>query len=298
MDLIKQFNDYQNNFTHDYVRQWTVEHTEVPVFAITIYLVIVFQGRYVIKKPIPVKSLWTLWNLLLSIFSFFGMIHTLPHLYSNLMKNGFVATVCSDSLWFVDGPNGYWTFLFIYSKFPELIDTVFLVLQNKKPIFLHWFHHITVLLFCWHSYAFLASTGFWFCVMNYFVHTIMYFYYFLMSTSWQAAKKMCRKIAPLITTLQISQMVLGIVVTVTAAIEKFHYGNVCHANDSNIKLGLGMYVSYLILFVVLFYDKFVSKPSNSSKTNNNKSENKICSAEVSNDAAGFFHGKDEKKKTK
>ena len=33
--------------------------------------------------------------------------------------------------------------LFIYSKIPELMDTVFLVLQKKRVIFLAWFHHTT-----------------------------------------------------------------------------------------------------------------------------------------------------------
>ena len=44
----------------------------------------------------------------------------------------------------MDGPVGLWVGLFIFSKIPELLDTVFLVLQKKRVIFLHWFHHVTV----------------------------------------------------------------------------------------------------------------------------------------------------------
>ena len=34
--------------------------------------------------------------------------------------------------WHLDGPSGFWLGMFIYSKIPELLDTVFLVLQKKK----------------------------------------------------------------------------------------------------------------------------------------------------------------------
>ena len=51
--------------------------------------------------------------------------------------------------------------LFIFSKLPELFDTAFLVLQKKKVIFLHWFHHTTVLLYCWHAYHNRIGPGIW-----------------------------------------------------------------------------------------------------------------------------------------
>lgn len=40
--------------------------------------------------------------------------------------------------------------MFVFSKVPELGDTVFIILRKRPLIFLHWYHHVTVLLYTWH----------------------------------------------------------------------------------------------------------------------------------------------------
>jgi len=96
---------------------------------------------------------------------------------------------------------GFWTMLFIFSKLFELIDTVFIVLRKRPLLFLHWYHHITVLLFCWYSSAF-RHAGLVFVAMNYSVHAAMYSYFFLM-----ALKKVPKWFNPIwITLAQISQV--------------------------------------------------------------------------------------------
>ena len=83
----------------------------------------------------------------------------------------------------------------------ELFDTFFIVIHKKPLIFLHWYHHITVLLYCWHSYVTKSPPGIFFVVMNYSVHASMYFYYFLMATKMRP-----KWLNPMIiTTFQISQ---------------------------------------------------------------------------------------------
>ena len=37
------------------------------------------------------------------------------------------------------------------------------------------YHHVTVLLFCWHSFMSTSSAGLYFVSMNYGVHALMYF---------------------------------------------------------------------------------------------------------------------------
>ena len=99
--------------------------------------------------------------------------------------------------------------LFIFSKIPELFDTAFIVLGKKKLIFLHWYHHVTVLLYCWHSYGTRNAAGLWFIAMNYTVHAIMYFYYFLTGLGYRP------KWAFFVTIIQISQMFVGVMVCFT-----------------------------------------------------------------------------------
>ena len=177
--------------------------------------------------------------------------------------------------------------LFIYSKIPELLDTAFLTFQKKPVIFLHWFHHVTVLLYCWHAYHHQVSSGLWFASMNYCVHSIMYFYYFIMIfPSPKPVRKAAQAIAPLITTIQILQMVGGIVVTVTGAYQSIYNPHVCHINAANYKMGLAKYGSYFALFVALFADKFLKpkKPKEAS-AKAEQAPREFCNATVSNDAA-------------
>ncbi len=54
-----------------------------------------------------------------------------------------------------------------HTQVPELFDTFFIVARKSKLIFLHWYHHVTVLLYCWHSFATRSSAGLFFVAMNY-----------------------------------------------------------------------------------------------------------------------------------
>lgn len=149
-----------------------------PFAIVILYVALVFGVQYIMRdrKAFNVKPLWRLWNLGLSIFSFIGAMRTMPHLLAELYEDGLYITMCGHAMRYGVGASGLWTMLFVFSKIPELLDTAFIVLGKKKLIFLHWYHHVTVLLFCWHSYAFRSSAGIWFIAMNYSVHAVMYGY--------------------------------------------------------------------------------------------------------------------------
>mmetsp|Transcript_46672 Transcript_46672/g.108773 ORF Transcript_46672/g.108773 Transcript_46672/m.108773 type:complete len:315 (-) Transcript_46672:116-1060(-) len=233
----------------------------LPLALCSLYLIVVFGGIRVMstRKAVQVKPAWRCWNLGLSIFSLFGALRTVPHLAMLVARHGVHWATCAiptdvGSCWGV-GVCGLWVMLFVMSKIPELGDTAFIVLGKKKLLFLHWYHHVTVLLFCWHSYSTRSSSGLWFTTMNYSVHAIMYFYYFLASFTGQRLKKALSFVAPVVTCLQILQMFAGI--TVLAHVYRVKaMGGTCHTDSTNMWYGIGMYASYAALFVYFAVERY------------------------------------------
>ena len=122
--------------------------------------------------------------------------------------------------------------------------------------------------------------------MNYTVHAVMYFYYFMASVP--SLKKYAFPFAQSITTIQIVQMIVGSTVTVAAAVWHHKGGRTaCFIDPANSKMGLAMYLSYLVLFTILFSQKYLSKGSKKGVK-----ATKICGVE---DKAGFFHTNDHTK---
>ncbi|KAK7197492.1 fatty acid elongase [Novymonas esmeraldas] len=209
------------------------------------------------------------WNFLLSGFSICGAIVMVPALLGSIKNNGLKSTVCEyrDELVY-SSPAGFWSAMFVLSKVPELVDTFWLVVQKKKtPPFLHWYHHVSVLVFAWSSYAVGNSTMSVFATMNICVHSVMYLYFALCACG---IKKVLRPIAPLITTLQILQMVGGSVLTFysyavnfssyNAGIEDIHKLP-CAVPKAAARFGALMYLSYLYLFCELYVNSYIRGPA-------------------------------------
>ena len=256
MDYLENFYEWERNFKADAFLKWHSEMTDIPIITIAVYLAIIFGVPKILSKPLPLKKVFAVWNLGLSIFSICGASRVVPFLYEALQKNGFEYTICkTPTQWYSSGPVGVWMMFFIYSKIPELCDTFFLVLRGKNVIFLHWFHHVTVLLYCWHSYHTKIASGIWFAAMNYSVHSVMYFYYFMANIGYF---KLVRPFAIIITFGQIAQMVGGLTVLLNAR-RISGEGRFCDNDAANIRLGLAMYFSYFVLFCILFYEKYLVK---------------------------------------
>lgn len=229
----------------------------VPVLACLLYALCVAAGRaHMATRPAGSwRRALAAWNLSLSLFSWLGACRTAPQLYHNLTTHALRDNLCADpATTYGSGATGLWIQLFILSKFPELWDTFFLVVHKKPLLFLHWYHHLTVLLYCWHSYVTTSPSGIFFVVMNYAVHAVMYGYYFL-----TAVKRRPAWFHPMVVTcLQLGQMFAGMGVTVLAY---YYYvtpaeGTRCHVRQENNVAAFLMYGSYFYLFARFFCERY------------------------------------------
>ncbi|EPY38746.1 fatty acid elongase [Angomonas deanei] len=189
---------------------------DISVYIAAAYLTFVFAGPHYIEKifkgklPVSlVKKVWMVWNLGLSIFSLYGTLIIVPAVVKNFSTRSFYETVCvlrDEELYTTTV--GHALALFAISKLPEFGDTFFLLFTGKKSLpFLQWFHHVTTYLFAWMSYQSGSSIFIFAAAMNYFVHTIMYFYFALAEAGF---KDWVKPYGIYITLLQITQMVGGL----------------------------------------------------------------------------------------
>ena len=192
----------EEDFDDEQIFYWIKENWTLSIWFSAIYLILIFGGKYLMKDrpPFTIRPALTIWNTFLAIFSTLGAARTIPETVFVLQNYGWKYSICNAS--YYDGTTLLWTYLFGLSKLIELGDTIFIVLRKQNLIFLHWYHHITVLIYAWYIYSRYLGTGRYLIIMNFSVHAIMYSYYALKSLRIKVPKviSMC------ITTLQISQV--------------------------------------------------------------------------------------------
>ncbi len=234
----------------------------LPFSAVTIYFFMVhYLGRLLPQQSnnsAILKWIMVAWNFFLSIASAIMFVTTLlDHFVVMYPHYGSVAGVVCDRdylFWRHKSPLHIFPVMFVYSKFAELLDTVFLIMKHpqRKVPFLHWYHHITVLLFSWYALYYEYSTGIMFVLMNTTVHTFMYYYYALaemgIRVSW----------GKLLTIGQIGQMLMGVVFSVYYIVKTYENEQcACTHPSVIITSSILMYSSYLYLFVKFFVEKYI-----------------------------------------
>lgn len=240
-----------------FIKFATITWPYLPLFIAFVYTAFIMLTPQMMKtrKAFSLHKSLTIWNLLLTIFSFCGMIRTLPHLIHLLYVIPFRDVLClPHNVIYNQGPCGVWKMLFFFSKIAELMDTVFIILRKNKLLFLHWYHHLTVLMLCWYSTVHSSSVDLFVMSMNYTVHTLMYGYYFLYSIG----KWPCWLSPKFITIAQIMQMMIGSWVCIMNYIYWWQDPTSC-AYAASLVPAIIVYTTYLLLFVKLFFQRYSNK---------------------------------------
>ena len=110
--------EYEKDFKGMAWIDMTRDHSELPIFAVCIYLAIVFRGPGMLNgRKWELRPAVAFWNLALALGSMIGTQRTVPHLLDTIQSRGFKYTVCTHpSDWYLDGAVGLWVGLFIFSK--------------------------------------------------------------------------------------------------------------------------------------------------------------------------------------
>ena len=204
------------------------------------------KDAFNLRKPLA------LWSGLLALFSWLGTIRITSYLVMAIRQYGWTHTVCgiTDK---IDNAVWFWLYVFVLSKIPELGDTFFIVFRKSKLPFLHWYHHITVMIYSFYLCGHPQSGMLWYAGMNFAVHALMYSYYTLKALQ----VKLPRWVSITITTCQLSQMVVGVALQI-AALYYLRKGNTCDTTYGDITFALAIYGSYMVLFADFFYKAYLT----------------------------------------
>lgn len=237
------------------IMDWFMANWTYSFLFSALYILAIVVGTRLMKNRSPMSLRWLLiaWSGSLAVGSTLGSIRGVAELGNTLFDHGLYDSVCNPCCFY--GVPGFWALAFVLSKVWELGDTAFIVLRKQPLIFLHYFHHITVLVYTWYSYSYHTAPGRWFTVMNLVVHAFMYTYYTLRAMRVRVP----RPVMMAITSLQLSQMVVGLFINIYAY-WLLDNGYHCAVTKDNVKWALLMYFCYFLLFVNYFYQTYIRGP--------------------------------------
>lgn len=198
------------------------------------------RRRHAFELTRPLQA----WNATLCVLSLGGFVV----LSTRMFRVDFVHSITS--LDYSNQHYGLIVFLFSVSKFPEMFDTVFIVLRKKELTFLHVFHHLSVAIYCYSTLIYPTPLGYWYALMNTFVHGVMYGYF-----AFDKRLKRCTYFNPMyLTIVQIVQMYWGLAINVLYLLQPTTVYD--FVTVYNAAYGILMYGSYLALFCRFFATKY------------------------------------------
>ncbi|XP_050098185.1 elongation of very long chain fatty acids protein 1-like [Anopheles aquasalis] len=232
------------------------------VIAIYLYFVYKYGPRYMEnRKPFNLRWIIAAYNIF--------QVCACTFLVLNYIKVGFKFSFigrCSHKRSVTEYEHGidavYYGWLAMCLRLVELIETVFFVLRKKQNQVstLHVYHHISTFLIVWWTLKLsLSYQEMSMMVLNSMVHIVMYSYYFL--SSFSACQAFTNRIKPIITIIQLTQLVT-MLVHVYAALQP-----TCTANKTIFTLQAANLVILISLFTNFYIQTYVRKAARKLKAN-------------------------------
>ena len=254
LEYVPIIGDIQAKFDFPPAKAWLYNVWPWTIPLCVVYIILVFSGQKWMssRTPYNLRGSLFVWNTFLALFSLCGSVTLVPHLIDVLYKSGFRESVCKTEA--ASNPQlSLWWFLYVVSKIIELGDTAFVVLRKSPLQFLHYYHHMTVLVYSFYGISRQFNTmGMWFGTMNYSVHTVMYTYYAIRAAGYHVPNVLSK----FITLFQLSQMFVALLVNFVSY-RSYLRGEDCDFDISVFYIGIVIYGSYAFLFMKFFYIRYI-----------------------------------------
>lgn len=133
-----------------YWYDFAMRYRRLALYAGAIYIITIHAlERWMRDRPaFHLRLPLFLWNAGLGLFSILGFVRMFPGFLNIVSKpDGFYNSICKKVD--INVPMGCWALLFVWSKYVELGDTVFIVLRKRPLVFLQWYHHLVTLIAAW-----------------------------------------------------------------------------------------------------------------------------------------------------
>lgn len=252
--------DFEADFDGDVYKMAAEKGNLIPLMSSIVYLTLIYYGKAYMKdrQKFDLRNLLFTWSFTLAIVSSIAVVRIINGCYNLYVEHGIISILCTGNT--NDVPIlRFWAVFVLLTKFLEFGDTAFIVLRKQPLSFLHSYHHITVLGYCWISYGGGYAGQLVFITINLIVHSCMYSYY--AARAW--AFKPPVFVKKMITSLQIAQMIVGF--NAVIAIANRAHPKTCPTSTFHLTYGLLMYFSYLVLFCHFFYHAYLKIPKLATK---------------------------------
>eukprot|EP01105_Mastigella_eilhardi_P006319 TRINITY_DN17932_c0_g1_i1.p1 TRINITY_DN17932_c0_g1~~TRINITY_DN17932_c0_g1_i1.p1 ORF type:complete len:304 (-),score=93.55 TRINITY_DN17932_c0_g1_i1:63-884(-) len=130
------------------------------------------------RKPMSLKALTIAYNVFQVVLSAVLCLVTAFSVVYTADKTGWWPLLCEPLNESAKGIMGLCLLVYHLNKYVELLDTIFLCLRKKRIIFLHVFHHGSMVPVTWFwLWGGHTSSAMWCVFINCFIHILMYYYY-------------------------------------------------------------------------------------------------------------------------